>query len=200
VDNDTRPPAVTAAPVVLAPARQTVAAAAAPATLYPSAGTRSRAAFAHCYQQQLTPVIRFIMRNGASPHEAADIAQSTFVLAYEAWDAIEHAPAWLRRVAYRQLLRVRRAREDPCAVLPDLPGGRCPMAAVELGEQEARVYEALSWLPARQREVMAWTFDGFSPAEIAQELSIEPAAVRQSLARARKNLKRALGISKGGAR
>ncbi|MEE1798537.1 sigma-70 family RNA polymerase sigma factor [Streptomyces sp. JV176] len=166
----------------------------------PSPGTTTRAAFADCYQQQMTPVIRFIMRNGASAHEAADVVQSTFVLAFERWQTIDHPPAWLRRVAYRQLLKLRQSREHPCDALPDLPGGRCPMTVVELGEQEARVFEALSWLPTRQREVMAWTIDGFAPTEIAHELAITPEAVRQSLARARQNLKRALGISKGGAR
>lgn len=160
----------------------------------------SRAAFALCYEQQLTPVIRFLMRNGAGVHEAADAAQSAFVLAYEAWHTIDHPRAWLRRVAFRQLLRLRPSKEHPYAAVPDLPGGRCPISAVELGEQEARVFEALGWLPPRQREVMAWTVDGFTPIEIAQELAITPEAVRQSLARARQNLKRALGIAKGGAR
>ncbi|MCX5559295.1 RNA polymerase sigma factor [Streptomyces sp. NBC_00038] len=198
MDNVTQPPAESS-PIALVAARQAVATTESARVSQPSNAT-SRAAFAHCYQQQLTPVIRFTMRNGASPHEAADIAQSTFVLAYEAWHAIDHPPAWLRRVAFRQLLKLRQAKEHPCATVPDLPGGRCPMSAVELGEQEARVFEALGWLPPRQREVMAWTVDGFTPTEIAHELAITPDAVRQSLARARQNLKRALGISKGGAR
>jgi RNA polymerase sigma-70 factor (ECF subfamily) len=41
---------------------------------------------------------------------------------------------------------------------------------------------------------MAWYVDGFSPAEIAQELAADPAAVRQNLAKARRNLKKSLGI------
>lgn len=32
---------------------------------------------------------------------------------------------------------------------------------------------------------MAWTIDGFSPAEIARELDVDPATARQSLAKAR---------------
>ena len=54
---------------------------------------------------------------------------------------------------------------------------------------------ALAALPPKQREVMAWCIDGYSPAEIAGELGADPAAVRQNLAKARKNLKQMLGIT-----
>jgi DNA-directed RNA polymerase specialized sigma24 family protein len=42
---------------------------------------------------------------------------------------------------------------------------------------------------------MAWHFDGFTPTEIAERLGANPAAVRQSLARARRNLARRLGTT-----
>lgn len=42
---------------------------------------------------------------------------------------------------------------------------------------------------------MAWCIDGYSPAEIAREIGAGPAAVRQNLAKARKNLKQMLGIT-----
>ncbi|BBJ37380.1 hypothetical protein SSPO_000980 [Streptomyces antimycoticus] len=72
------------------------------------------------------------------------------------------------------------------------------MAAVELGEEEARVYEALSWLPPRQREVMAWTLDGYRPQEIAQIMGIAPEAARKNLERGRTLLKQALLKPAGG--
>jgi RNA polymerase sigma factor (sigma-70 family) len=65
----------------------------------------------------------------------------------------------------------------------------------ELADQERFVLAALAGLPGKQRQVMAWSMDGFSPGEIAQVLGEEPAAVRQNLRRARQNLKRQLGIS-----
>jgi RNA polymerase sigma-70 factor (ECF subfamily) len=62
---------------------------------------------------------------------------------------------------------------------------------------EARaVLAALADWPAKQRQVMAWHVDGFSPAEIASALDVDPAAVRQNLAKARGNLKKQLGIAK----
>jgi DNA-directed RNA polymerase specialized sigma24 family protein len=42
---------------------------------------------------------------------------------------------------------------------------------------------------------MAWCIDGYSPAEIAGELGADPAAVRQNLAKARKNRKQMPGIT-----
>ncbi|MDT0547758.1 RNA polymerase sigma factor [Streptomyces lonegramiae] len=156
--------------------------------------SKARAAFPEYYQRDFLGLTRFLMRLGAKPHEAADAAQSAFVLAFEQWDSIRNPGAWLRTVAKRRsdALCSGSVREQLADQLPDLPGGRCPVAAVELGEEEARVYEALSWLPARQREVMAWTLDGYRPQEIAQIMEITPEAPRKNLERGRALLKQAL--------
>jgi RNA polymerase sigma-70 factor (ECF subfamily) len=66
---------------------------------------------------------------------------------------------------------------------------------VELRDEAQAVLAALADLPPKQRQVMAWSIDGFSPAEIASALGVDPAAVRQNLAKARKNLKQNLGIT-----
>jgi RNA polymerase sigma-70 factor (ECF subfamily) len=42
----------------------------------------------------------------------------------------------------------------------------------------------------RQREVLAWTYDGATPADIASELGVEPATVRSTLRNARAVLQR----------
>jgi RNA polymerase sigma factor (sigma-70 family) len=55
------------------------------------------------------------------------------------------------------------------------------------------VLAALQALPPRQRQVMAWIIDGFGAAEIARELGVSPESVRQSHAKARKNLGRFYG-------
>jgi RNA polymerase sigma factor (sigma-70 family) len=62
----------------------------------------------------------------------------------------------------------------------------------EIKEQTRFVLEALQTLAPNQRAVMAWTYDGFTPTEIAEHLECEPAAVRKNLQRARENLKRTL--------
>ncbi|MEV0529935.1 sigma-70 family RNA polymerase sigma factor [Streptomyces sp. NPDC050439] len=147
--------------------------------------------FTRCYEQQMGPLVRHLMRQGAAPHEAAEAAQAAFAEALTRWPLITHPPAWLRRVAYRQYLR-RPAREEPVADIPDLPGGVCPLTAVQLREEEARVYAALAGLPPLQRRVLAWVLDGFETAEIGRILDMTEAAVRQNLCRARARLKQLL--------
>ena len=44
--------------------------------------------------------------------------------------------------------------------------------AVMLGPEQAAVLEALRLLPGRQRQVMAWAYDGYTPAEIATFLRL----------------------------
>lgn len=164
----------------------------------PPAPARVEQEFTRCYEQQMGPLVRHLMRQGAAPHEAAEAAQAAFTEAYAQWQAITHPTAWLRSVAYRQYLR-RPAREDPVADVPDLPGGVCPLAAVELKEEDARVLAALAELPPLQRQVMAWVLDGFPTAEISTALGMTEAAVRQNLCRARARLKQhLLGEHDGG--
>jgi RNA polymerase sigma-70 factor (ECF subfamily) len=84
--------------------------------------------------------------------------------------------------------------------VPDRQGPLSAASVVELRDEARAVLAALADLPPKQRQVMAWTVDGFSPAEIARELDVEPATIRQSLAKARKHLKKQLGISEQGGR
>ncbi|MBT2225658.1 hypothetical protein KLK06_07315 [Nonomuraea sp. NEAU-A123] len=44
----------------------------------------------------------------------------------------------------------------------------------------------LRGLPHRQRQVLAWTFSGYTPAEIADQLGMTPNAVSASLKKARR--------------
>ncbi len=55
-------------------------------------------------------------------------------------------------------------------------------------EERHEVLRLLNLLPPRQRQVMAWTYDGSSPADIAAELNISAEAVRTNLKRARRTL------------
>lgn len=55
-------------------------------------------------------------------------------------------------------------------------------------EQRHEVLRVLDLLPLRQRQVMAWTLDGYPPAQIADELGITAEAVRSSLRKARRTL------------
>jgi RNA polymerase sigma-70 factor (ECF subfamily) len=138
------------------------------------------------------------MAVGAGGDEAAEIAQVTLVKALEGWDVIRAPRAWIRRVAVNELTAARRAarRETPQATLPETPVPVSTALAAELTEEARQVLAALQALPSRQRQVMAWIVDGFGAAEIARELGISPESVRQSHAKARKNLGRFYGRRK----
>jgi RNA polymerase sigma-70 factor (ECF subfamily) len=147
------------------------------------------------------PLARFVRSLGANPELAADIAQTAFERAFRAWDTIDHPRAWLRRVAQRELAETARkaGRERLTDSPPDRAGAVSAAMAVELQAQSRDVLAVLASLPVKQRQVMAWSYDGFSAAEIARETGDSAEAVRQNLARARKTLRKALGSLKGGA-
>ncbi|MCI4078843.1 sigma-70 family RNA polymerase sigma factor [Streptomyces sp. MMS21 TC-5] len=69
---------------------------------------------------------------------------------------------------------------------------------IALSDQEREVYTALAELPSRQRQVMAWFYDGYTITEIADVLEIAKESVRQNLCRARATLKARLS-QQGGA-
>jgi RNA polymerase sigma-70 factor (ECF subfamily) len=153
------------------------------------------AEFAEFFRAEHKKLIRFVIAIGAGGDEAAEIAQVTFVKAFEGWDGIRAPRAWIRRVAVNELTAARRAarRETPQATLPDVPVPVSTVLAVELTEEARQVLEALRALPPRQRQVMAWIVDGFGAVEIARELGVSPESVRQSHVKARKNLGRFYG-------
>jgi RNA polymerase sigma-70 factor (ECF subfamily) len=154
--------------------------------------------FSACYARELSGLVWFVMSLGADAHRAADVAQSAFAEAFVAWDRIQHPSAWLRRVAGRLHYRYLVSQETSVEDVPDRQGPLAADSVVELHDEARCVLAALADLPPKQRQVMAWTIDGFSPAEIARELDVDPAAIRQSLAKARKHLKQQLGISEPG--
>jgi RNA polymerase sigma factor (sigma-70 family) len=151
--------------------------------------------FADFFRAEHKKLIRFVIAIGAGGDEAAEIAQVTFVKAFQNWDVIRAPRAWIRRVAVNELTAARQAarRETPQATLPDAPLMVSAALAVELTEEARHVLAALEALPPRQRQVMAWIIDGFGAAEIARELGVTPESVRQSYAKARKNLGRVYG-------
>ncbi|AYN31607.1 RNA polymerase ECF-subfamily sigma factor [Streptomyces albus] len=151
------------------------------------------------YAQHTGRLVRHLMRLGAEPYEAAEAVQSAFTEAYAVWPHLTHPGAWLRTVAYRHFLRREARRRELTDAPPDSPSPSCPLRAVEIKEEELRVYEALASLPPQPRRVMAWHLDGYRTAEIAQALGMQPEAVRQNLARARARLKAVLGLTQGGA-
>jgi RNA polymerase sigma factor (sigma-70 family) len=145
-------------------------------------------AFAAFYQATTRSLVAFLVLQGAKVSDAADIAQDTMATAYKHWHAIDHPRAWVYRVAGRALIRRQiNERETPVCQPPE-PSPLLRATDLDNWEQRHDIIEALAGLPPRQRQVMAWTLFDYTPAEIADELCLEPGTVRQNLHLARRAL------------
>ncbi|MGV9544113.1 RNA polymerase sigma factor [Nocardia beijingensis] len=142
------------------------------------------------FYREFTPVlIGFLMvYHGARQADAADVVQETMTKAWKSWPTIDSPKAWARKVAGRELARrVGSIEEDQIdesehsAVLPSSSD-----SAIDEWLVQDEFYCAVSVLPPRQRQVMAWTMEGYKPAEIADVLKLPPATVRSNLRKARR--------------
>jgi RNA polymerase sigma factor (sigma-70 family) len=140
--------------------------------------------FSIFYRQSLPTLVAFLMYLGANLSDATDIAQEAMIAAFQSWDIIQHPKPWTRRVASRAFIRQIARVEDPAENLPE-HGVLIPDDPVIDLEERNEILRLIRLLPPRQRQVMAWTFDGFKPSEIAAELDLKPEVVRANLRKAR---------------
>jgi RNA polymerase sigma factor (sigma-70 family) len=144
-------------------------------------------AFATFYRTQTPALVRFLIWTGARLADAADLAQDTMIEAFKNWHDIEYPRAWIRRVASRKYGRSLASTEEVVEQMDGRP--LLPAHCNVIGwEQLREIQRLLALLPPRQRQVMAWTYDGYEPHEIAAELGITAEAVRSSLKLARRKL------------
>lgn len=142
-------------------------------------------AFADFYRASFPRLAGFLRLLGVPLRDATDLAQETMIEAYRSWASIEQPHAWTRRVASRLWARrLACVDERPVAEVPE-PPSLLTITDVTAWEQRHDLLQVLDRLPGRQRQVLAWTLDGYSPAEIAAELDMTADAVRASLYKAR---------------
>ena len=153
------------------------------------------AAFSAFYRQFTPTLVGFLMWQGARLSDAAEIAQATMGEAYKHWSRIRVPEAWVRQVASRALVRKTASVEDTVDETPEPSPLLPPLTNVTAWEQQHDVLRLLGLLPPRQRQVMAWSLQGYTPAEIAEELKITGEAVRASLKKARVTLAQHLGAT-----
>lgn len=85
-----------------------------------------------------------------------------------------------------------RSKEDVVRALRGDWTPRPQFADLSLSEEAKQVYEAIACLPPKQRQVMAWHYDGYQAGEIAKILGMSQELVRSHLRYARKRLKQLL--------
>jgi RNA polymerase sigma-70 factor (ECF subfamily) len=131
--------------------------------------------------------------------DADDAAQDTF---FSAWTALRRfdpsAPLapWLARIAVnaaRDLSRRRRVRSTEAVPDSLAATGAAPDSEAERGLLRARLDQALSSLPERQRLVVVlFEVEGYGHAEIGAMLGVPEGTARSDLFHARRRLRAAL--------
>jgi DNA-directed RNA polymerase specialized sigma24 family protein len=150
--------------------------------------------FSKFYTDSVPRLVTFLVCAGFSINDAADCVQETLLDALPpTWAGLQYPYAWCRRVAYRKACDlVQRRREDPFAY-PEQVGSPLITSNTDVENFESG-HELLYWLSRlkgnKQRRVMAWIYDGATPAEIAVELDTDPATVRSTIRNARATLRR----------
>ena len=149
------------------------------------------------YKAEMPRLVRYLMKcfGDSGMRDAADAAHNAFVELFTNWDTVRSPRAWLRTVAFRQMLRQNASAEYPLDVLRHEPAAVPASARLELGEETQAVLGGLRQLPLAQRQVLALIYDQFSYSEIAQIMSISQAAVRKNAERARRRMSELLGIT-----
>jgi RNA polymerase sigma-70 factor (ECF subfamily) len=161
-------------------------------------------AFEDLYRAHQAGIYTFIRSQVREPELAADLAQQTFVRAWESLPRLREAGAfrgWLHRIAanlVRDEVKSGRARlEVVASVLDDSDLAEMAgsdedalVRTVVAAELKQQVQAALGALPAEQRQaVVMHHLEGMPVAEIAQAMGVRPGTVMSRLARAREALK-----------
>jgi len=154
------------------------------------------------YDAEFARVLIFLRKQGATWEESWDAAQEAFLEAVRRWNTIESPRAWVRvtSLRYHAHQRERRAGEWQRAISSTAWLPRPAFQEIQLKDEEELVLAALVALPPRQREVMAWCYDGYEPKEIAHLTGLSADAVRSNLYQARQTLKRRLATGEEVAR
>ena len=132
--------------------------------------------------------------------EAEDVAQETFMKAFQARDQIrepENFPQWLRSIARNKAIDVIRKRvplplPEEGLNRPD-PNAEGPELGAETGEMREKIFQAIDSLPERYRMAVTLRYlEGMDYKGIEQAMGITNGAVRGILGRTLQALRKSL--------
>ena len=156
------------------------------------------AAFTAFYRRTTPKLVAFLRWQGASLPDATDCVQDTMIAAFQQWPTLHTPAAWCRLVASRTYARrLASLHEDPVSDVETTGAVLRSDADLDGLEQRHTVLRCLDRLPPRQRQVMAWIYDGATPTEVADALNLTPEAVRSTLYKARATLRAYLSDTGG---
>jgi len=150
-------------------------------------------------------VVKFVMLDGAQLSDAEDIAQNAFLELWhvmtdqpEKWADIYSPRAWVRGVALRMHRRSLASRARRHQLVPLDDAQQAERAQGDLSGLTALVVSlraALAQLDEELRNVMLFTLDGFTAAEIARHLTVPQRTVTErNVLDLRKKARKALSV------
>ena len=154
-------------------------------------------AFAELFRRYYPSVRSACARRLVDALDADEVAQATFVRAFERIDQCRgerHFGRWVHVIARSLCMDAFRAKARVEPREQPLTGRREhrpnePEESLLIRERDAQVHEALDALPDRQRlAVIARDLEGLRPGEIAERLGLSVGAVDSLLLRARRRL------------
>jgi len=164
------------------------------------ATARDRAAFAALFDHFAPRVKAYLLRLGASPALAEDLAQEALLSLWRKAHLFDPAKAsaatWLFTIARNLRIDVIRRERRPELSSEDFMPESEPMAddGLAQADDEVRLRAALKDLPADQIQVVELSFFADKPhSQIAAELDIPLGTVKSRLGLAMARLKRILG-------
>lgn len=147
------------------------------------------------YEQRVLGFVRNLIHDR---HLAEDVAQETFLAAYEGlrtWDpTIASLATWLMTIARNKAVKaIRRKRPAVMSRLPDSPEERDPSAPLEQREFFAQLDAALNALPFPQKSAFVMAeIQGLSYEEISRIENVRLGTVKSRVARAKEKLREIL--------
>lgn len=160
----------------------------------------SSAAFGRLVERHQRAVRAFLRRACGDPSEAEDLAQETFILAWEkigAFRGDSSVRSWLCGIAWRKLMTARRGwfrmrKRD--AEYVDVEG--LERGAGAAADDRIALEKAMASLPIDQRAAVALCLGGeFSHAEAAEALGLPLGTVKSHVARGKARLMQVLGVN-----
>lgn len=156
-------------------------------------------AFGELVQRNAGPLTRWVSCVLRDPGQVEDVVQDTFLRVFEARERYTPGKAsfqtWLFRIARNRALDLvrqgkRRGEERLASDFGAVDPARGPLADLGLRERGALMRSAIDELPAADREVLLLRLDEeLSYEEIAGFVESSPAAIKQRVFRARKQLR-----------
>ncbi len=148
------------------------------------------------YDQTSAPIYRLLLKMTASPDDAFDLAQETYLKAFTQlgrFDGRSSLATWLYRVAVNEALQFLRRAKQTRVKLQELAAEDC--AASENGRTTARldVNNALAMLPPNDRAMLLLRYqEGLNYRSIAATIGCAEGTVASRLNRARERLRNLL--------